>query len=97
MAVSKEIIARGLSVHATEAYVKQLAAGEKSGDGTPAAEGNGKSHPEKTAHVQGIEDELRQKLALKVEVRVKGKDRGQVVLHFESNDDFERLLEALRR
>ena len=51
---------------------------------------------EKTAHVQSIEDELRQKLALKVEIRVRGKDKGQIVLTFESNDDFERLLEVLR-
>jgi ParB family chromosome partitioning protein len=94
LAVSKEIIARGLSVHATEAYVKTLAAEQKA-----AAEGDAPARPaaEKTNHVQGIEDELRQKLSLKVEIRVKGKDRGQVVLGFESNDDFERLLEVLRR
>jgi hypothetical protein len=32
-----------------------------------------------------------------VEIRVRGADRGQIVLTFESNDDFERLVEALRR
>ena len=37
------------------------------------------------------------KLGLKVEIRVKGKDRGQLILAFESNDDFERLLESLRK
>jgi ParB family chromosome partitioning protein len=47
--------------------------------------------------VQGIEDELRQKLALKVEIRLKGPDRGLFVFGFESNDDFERLVEVLRR
>jgi ParB family chromosome partitioning protein len=93
LALSKEIIARGLSVHATEAYVKQLAF-----DGDhPEPTSNGRTPPEKTAHVQGIEDELRQKLGMKVEIRVKGKDRGQVVLGFESNDDFERVVEVLRR
>ncbi len=56
-----------------------------------------KTVTEKTAHVSGIEDELRQKLGLKVEIRVRGKDRGQLVLAFESNDDFERLLESLRK
>jgi ParB family chromosome partitioning protein len=96
VAVSKEIIARGLSVHATEAHVKQLAAEPKASEDSPAA-GEGRSAPEKTAHVQSVEDELRQKLGLKVEIRVKGKDRGQIVLTFESNDDFERVLEALRR
>jgi ParB family chromosome partitioning protein len=97
VALAKEVIARGLSVHATEAYVKQLLAEprqpEANGD---SADGGGRTAPEKTAHVQGIEDELRQKLALKVEIRVRGQDRGQLVLSFESNDDFERLLEVLR-
>jgi ParB family chromosome partitioning protein len=94
--IAKEIIARGLSVHAAEAYIKQGSneptapePGLKE-EATPAAD-------EKTAHVQGIEDELRQKLGLRVEIRVKGTDRGQIVLGFESNDDFERLLEVLRR
>ena len=94
-AIAREVVARGLSVHGLEAYVKQLAADEKTGETTPAPEG--KAATEKTAHVVGIEDELRQKLGLKVEIRVKGKDRGHLVLAFESNDDFERLLESLRR
>ena len=94
-AIAREIVARGLSVHGLEAYVKQLAADEREGTTTPAPEG--KTATEKTAHVVGIEDELRQKLGLKVEIRVKGKDRGQLVLGFESNDDFERLLESLRK
>jgi ParB family chromosome partitioning protein len=98
-AVSKEIIARGLSVHATEAYLKGLAAEGRSPAEPEGGRGNGEGRaaPEKTAHVQGIENELRQKLGVRVEVRLKGKDRGQVLLGFESNDDFERLLEVLRR
>jgi ParB family chromosome partitioning protein len=97
VAVAKEIIARGLSVHATTAYVKQVLAEEKAGTAGGDTESGGRSAPEKTAHVQGVEDELRQKLGLKVEIRVKAKERGQVILTFESNDDFERVLEALRR
>jgi ParB family chromosome partitioning protein len=95
VSIGKEIIARGLSVHATEAYVKQLALEPKE----PAANGGGggRAAPEKTNHVQGLEDELRQKLGLKVEIRVKAKDKGQIVLTFDSNDDFERMLDVLRR
>ena len=93
VALGREIIARGLSVHATEAHVKQSPPAEK-----PAAdEGGSKSGVEKTAHVQSIEDELRQKLGLRIEIRVKAKEKGQVILTFESNDDFERVVEALRR
>jgi ParB family chromosome partitioning protein len=93
--IAKEIIARGMSVHATEAHIKQgsieppaVPPGPKE-EASPAA-------IEKTAHVQAIEDEIRQKLGLRVEIRVKGTDRGQIVLTFESNDDFESLLEVLR-
>jgi ParB family chromosome partitioning protein len=92
--VAREIIARGLSVHATEAHVKQLSSEEKE---STNSSGTTKTAPEKTSHVSGIEDELRQKFGMKVEIRVKGKDRGQVVLFFESNDDFERVLEVCRR
>jgi ParB family transcriptional regulator, chromosome partitioning protein len=88
----KEIIARGLSVHATEALIKQPLE-----DKTSEHSGESKAPIEKTAHVQGIEDELRQKLGTRVEIRLRGSDRGQIVLGFGSNDDFERLLELLRR
>ncbi len=94
-AVAREVIARGMSVHATEAYVKQLPAEEKDTSSTNG--GSGRPAATKTAHVAGIEDELRQKFGLKVEIRVKAKERGQVVMSFESNDDFERLLEVFRR
>jgi ParB family chromosome partitioning protein len=98
VAVGKEIIARGLSVHATEAYLKQLAAEPReSANGGGGGAGNGAPAAEKTAHVQSIEDELRQKLGLKVEIRVRARDKGQIVLGFESNDDFERVVEVLRR
>jgi ParB family chromosome partitioning protein len=93
VALAKEAVARSLSVHATEALIKQPAE-------APKAEGGGEERAapaEKSAHVRGVEDELRQKLGVKVEIRLKAKERGQVVLGFESNDDFERLLEALRR
>lgn len=98
IALSKEIIARGLSVHATEAILKQSAASEPRPSGS-GDNGNGKDRtpPEKTTHVQGIENELRQKLSLRVDIRVKSKDKGQIVLAFESNDDFERVVEVLRR
>jgi ParB family chromosome partitioning protein len=86
----KEIITRGHSVRATELLVKEQK--------PEAAEDEASRRGiEKTAHVQAIEDELRQKLATRVQIRLKGKDKGQLVLGFDSNDDFERLLEILRK
>ena len=39
----------------------------------------------------------RVELAVKVEIKLRAKDKGQIVLRFESNDDFMRLLETLQR
>jgi ParB family chromosome partitioning protein len=89
-ALYKEIVAKGLSVKATDAYLHQLKEDKAAPEPRAPAE-------EKTAHVRALEDELRQKLATPVEIRVRGKDRGQIVLAFETNDDFMRLLEVLRK
>jgi ParB family chromosome partitioning protein len=96
LALCKEIVARGLSVHGLDALLKeqkqaeqQAAAEEQDTPRTPPVE--------KSAHVKGIEDELRTRLAVKVEIKLRAEDKGQIVLAFESNDDFERVLEALRK
>ena len=93
----KQIVAMGLSVKAAEALIREQkdVPGEShvEPNGTPAADDVG----QKTAHVKGLEDELRQKLATPVEIRLRGKDKGQIVLRFETNDDFERILEVLRK
>jgi ParB family chromosome partitioning protein len=97
LALCKEIIAQGLSVHAAEQFAReQRAEPNLTGDETESP-GEQEPAPEKTAHVRAIEDELRQKLATRVEIRVKGKDKGQFLLGFESNDDFMRILEILRK
>src|SRR5262249_1440549 len=92
VALCKQIIGRGLSVKAAEQFLRE----QKEEPASPEPKSPAAAE-EKTAHVRGIEDELRQKLAMKVEVKLKARDRGQIVLRFESNDDFMRLLEVLRR
>lgn len=92
----KQIVAMGLSVKAAEAMIRD----SKDPAGAPArSSGSRESSPqaEKTSHVRGIEDDLRKRLAVPVEIRVQGKDSGQIVLTFHANDDFERLVELLRR
>jgi ParB family chromosome partitioning protein len=96
VALFKQIVAMGLSVKATESLMRE----QKEGGSRSSAGGRGDSNGqgvEKTAHVRSIEEELRQRLAVPVEIRLTAKDQGQVVLSFASNDDFERLLEVLRR
>jgi len=91
IALCKEAILKNYSVHALELLVKQQRIE------AVAPEPIAREMVEKTAHVKGLEDELRQRLAVKVEIRVKAKDKGQIVIAFDSNDDFERILEALKK
>ncbi len=96
LALCRQIIAQGLSVKAAETFLREQREEKPATD--PDGKGGAVAEPEeKTAHVRSIEDELRQKLSTKVEIKVRGKDKGQIVLRFETNDDFMRLLEVLRR
>ena len=91
IALAREVIAKSMSVHALEAIVKQDK-DEKASVAPDKAPDEGR-----TAHVQSIEDELRQKLAIRVAIKLRNRDKGQIVLQFDSNDDFERVLEILRK
>jgi len=93
VALAREVIARGLSVHATDALVKQPR--EETGEEkTPTDRGPA---VEKTPHVLGIENELRQRLGVRFEIKLKAREKGTIVLTFDTGDDFERLVEVLRR
>jgi hypothetical protein len=50
-----------------------------------------------TNHVLSLQDQLRDHFGVKVEIRVKGKDSGRIVLHFTSNDEFERIVRQMRQ
>lgn len=87
-ALCQQIIGQGLSVRATETLVREQRDEPEAPERKPGVR--------KTAHVQALEDELRKKLATRVEIRLREKHRGQIVIAFECNDDFERVIEQLR-
>jgi ParB family chromosome partitioning protein len=93
IALCKETIMRNYSVRALEVLIKQQV---DTAQEAPAVRGPAPK-PEKTAHVQGIEDDLRHRLSCRVEIKVRGKDKGQLVIGFDTNDDFERIVEMLRK
>jgi ParB family transcriptional regulator, chromosome partitioning protein len=93
IALGKEAIMKNYSVHALELIAKQHKSEAAAAGGVPVR----REAAEKTAHVKGLEDDLRQRLAVKIEIRVKAKDKGQIVIGFDSNDDFERIVQALQR
>ena len=87
----RQIISLGLSVHATEQLARQGAA-----PAPEPARGTTETKVEKTDHVLGIERELAGKLSLKVDIRLKGADKGALVVAFDSTEEFERIVSLLR-
>jgi ParB family transcriptional regulator, chromosome partitioning protein len=53
--------------------------------------------PQASNHVIWVEQHLRGLLGVEVEIRITGQERGQIVIPFDSNDEFEALLRKLRR
>jgi ParB family chromosome partitioning protein len=99
IALFKQVVAQGLSVKETEQLCREEkghSRNEAYAYDLPATSStiNGEG---KTAHVKALEDELRQRLATPVEIRLRGKDKGQIIIRFESNDDFMRLLDVIRK
>ena len=92
LSLAREAVLKGLSVHALEQAAKAV-----KHDHPEAPAAKPKPVAEKTAHVESLESELRQRLSTRVEIKVKAKDKGQIVIGFDTNDDFERILDALRK
>lgn len=89
IALSRKIMAEALSVRQTEAMVKV-------GREASGRAGRGESRKvAKSNHLLSIENEVRQLLGAKVEIKPKDKQKGSITIHFETNDDFERVIKVL--
>ncbi len=97
IAICERIQAESLSVRKTEQAVRELLREDKPAT-IPISTGKPKSQPpRKTAHIDSLESQLRDLLGLKVEIRLKSDQSGQVMINFDSNDDFERLTRFIRK
>ncbi len=82
-----KIVKQGWSVRKVEKIVRDLTKGEDEKE---------KSHKKKTSSSAGlrdIESKLKRIFGTQVKIRQTGNGRGEVVIEFYSNDEFERLLE----
>ncbi len=97
IALCQRIESESLSVRATEAAVRELLAETKSSTETVAFDPQHKPKPVATQHVLSLQGQLRDLLGVPVEIKLRGKESGQIMITFGSNDDFERVLRVLRR
>lgn len=95
--ICKEIIAKGLSVHATESLTRQLPEDPADASVNYTADLGEEKANHKTNHVRLLEEELCQKVGMRLEIKVKAKERGQIVLPFDNNEEFEKLCEFFKR
>ena len=98
VALSQRIQKEGLSVRKTEEAVRELLA--ESGDVLPMKGKKSKSESavvELTPHVLSLRDQLRDWLGAAVEIKLSAKDRGKIIIDFQSTDDFERIVGKLHR
>ena len=100
--LSQRIQKENLSVRKTEEAVRELIA-PKEADVVPFTGGDenavAKESANRTSHVAGLQNQLRDWLGTNVEIKLSGKskDKGKIVIDFASNDDFERIVGKLQR
>lgn len=95
---SQRIQKEGLSVRKTEEAVREVLA--ESGDILPMKGKKPKSETtvvELTPHVLSLRDQLRDWLGATVEIKLSAKDKGKIIIDFQSSDDFERIVGKLHR
>lgn len=95
----EQIRLQSLSVRQTEEAVREKLL--ESGDVIPLSGGKSKGRTGKGsiggAHVRDLERQLREVLGVKVEISLKAKQAGKLIVHFGSNDDFERICGFLKK
>ncbi|MCH8828869.1 MAG: ParB/RepB/Spo0J family partition protein [Planctomycetes bacterium] len=107
IALCRRIEKESLSVRKTEQAVKEIVKARTEqpaetvelvllSEEEVAAESISRDHG-LSPHLASVQDQLRQLLGLKVDIQVRGKESGRIVIPFNCNDDFEIILRTLRR
>lgn len=97
IAMCQQIVSEGLNVRQTEELVREKVDGAAT---LPfeGGEGSKKTGPKRVPrHVVDLQNQLRDALGTKVEIKLKAKDAGKLIVHFSSNDEFERIVGFLKR
>ena len=85
------ITADGMSVRATEKAVSERIASEDTIEMNAAA----RKRRTRNRQLESLERDLKLALGTKVKIKADGRGKGQIILHFANNDEFERLRDDL--
>ncbi len=88
--MAQRIVNEELSVRETEAIVKQFLESGKVEPRRP------KTAPEVSPRIRELESQFRSWLGMKIKLTSNDKGKGKLVIQFNSNDDFERIYQALK-
>lgn len=93
----RRVVTEGMSVRAVESAVQDtLRATEDTPLSVVTEDGESRPAPRpRSEHLAALEQELRQHLGVKVEVKEGAKGKGKLVVHFANHDEFERLRRQL--
>jgi ParB family transcriptional regulator, chromosome partitioning protein len=102
IALCQRIEKESLSVRETEAAVRDILKDqqEPQAETIPFSSASAATKPTAataSAHVRSLEENLQQILAVAVQIKLGGKEKGKIVIPFANNDEFERILRHLRR
>ena len=95
ISLCEKIQKESLSVRKTETAVRTLLDRSETVPFEQDAEGRNKPVP--SNHVLSLQEQLRSLLGTKVQIQLRSADAGKIVIPFDSNNDFERILKTLRR
>lgn len=99
ISLADKIIAESWSVRKTEDAVRALQPAKPTipfPGADPAADKAAKKEA-LTNHLRSLQEQLQNWLGAKVEIKLKGKEAGRILIEFANNDEFERLLGQLRK
>lgn len=108
IALCQRIQSEALSVRATEQAVRVILEGEDGATDPTDSPGDLAELPDPppnrreqlqalvTNHILSLQEQLRDHLGAKVEIRPTGQETGKIVIPFDSNDQFEHILRRLR-
>jgi ParB family transcriptional regulator, chromosome partitioning protein len=92
MTLANRIQEEGLSVRQIEALMREP--NPSTATAIPKPPGRQAAAP-KTTHLISMEEGLKRRFGARVEIRPKTNDKGTILIHFASNEEFDRLMQSL--